>query len=177
MVLTEVWPAMAPDSPRVVTPEIAPAAGAQFTTVEVLETETGEEIVVTIANSISVTFVSAAAPTAAAAPETIARDGAALVFSTEDSGAPPPAAAETAAAPVEEYETIQISKTISLSYVKPAVAAASASATEGEITIAASALPKLSECPTVPDDVHTPRGVSFGSMRSASLPLRGESPA
>ena len=42
------------------------------------------------------------------------------------------------------------------------VATASARDTSFEITVAASALPKLSECPTVPDEVQTPVGVSSG---------------
>ena len=40
-----------------------------------------------------------------------------------------------------------------------AVAAASAREVEEAIMVTASALPKLRECPTVPEEVHTPRGV------------------
>jgi len=41
-----------------------------------------------------------------------------------------------------------------------AVADVSARAVEGDITITASEFPKLKECPTVPEEVQIPRGVS-----------------
>ena len=43
-----------------------------------------------------------------------------------------------------------------------AVATASAKEVFFEKIIAASAFPKLKECPIVPEDVHMPKGVSFG---------------
>ena len=57
------------------------------------------------------------------------------------------------------------------------VAAASASAVDFDLMHTASAIPKLKECPTVPDDVQIPSGVSFASMLKAILPDSGESPA
>ena len=58
-----------------------------------------------------------------------------------------------------------------------AVAAASARAADSASTIAASARPKLSECPTVPDDVHTPSGRPSREIRTPTFPDRGEVPA
>ena len=57
------------------------------------------------------------------------------------------------------------------------VAAASASAVDFDLMQTASAIPKLKECPTVPDDVQIPSGVSFASTLKAILPDSGESPA
>jgi len=53
------------------------------------------------------------------------------------------------------------------------VAAASAKTAFLAITTAASALPKLNECPTVPLDVHIPSSLLFPGIRRASLFDRG----
>ena len=58
-----------------------------------------------------------------------------------------------------------------------AVAAASARAVDFDLMQTASAVPKLSEWPTVPDDVQTPTGVSAAEMRRAILPLSDDGPA
>ena len=58
-----------------------------------------------------------------------------------------------------------------------AVATASARAVEGERITAASARPKLFECPTVPEDVQMPIGVRSGSISIPTRSDRGEAPA
>src|SRR3989339_1750569 len=58
-----------------------------------------------------------------------------------------------------------------------AVAAASAREADFAIIVAASALPKENEWPTVPEEVHTPHGVSSGFISIASLLDSGEFPA
>ena len=69
-----------------------------------------------------------------------------------------------------------ISSTI-LTLLPMAVAAASAREVEGEKTMTASAYPKLRECPTVPEEVQTPRGVSSGRMEKAIFLVNFDSPA
>jgi hypothetical protein len=54
------------------------------------------------------------------------------------------------------------------------VATASARAVLGEMTITASALPKLREGPTVADEVQTPRGKRSGASLRAIFPVKGE---
>ena len=66
---------------------------------------------------------------------------------------------------------------MSLTMLPMAVAIASARAVDDERATAASAQPRLKECPMVPDEVHIPRGVSWGLISRAILPVRGDSPA
>ena len=58
-----------------------------------------------------------------------------------------------------------------------AVAVASAKAVEDEMAITASALPRLKECPIIPEDVHIPSGVSLWLISKAIFPLKGDRPA
>jgi|GEM_PF-6563303 len=58
-----------------------------------------------------------------------------------------------------------------------AVAHASATATSGEKTVTASAVPKLMDGPTVADEVQMPRISFCGGIRNAIRPLRGDAPA
>ena len=55
-----------------------------------------------------------------------------------------------------------------------AVAAASASAADLDLIQTASATPKLRECPTVPDEVQMPSGVSTAGTLRAILSLKGD---
>jgi len=63
-----------------------------------------------------------------------------------------------------------------LTLLPSSVAAASARAPEDETTVAASALPRLRDGPTVPDDVQTARP-SFAFSFNPAFPLMAEFPA
>ena len=62
-------------------------------------------------------------------------------------------------------------------WLQIAVAQASATATSGEKTVTASAMPRLMDGPTVAEDVQIPRISSCGGSRNAKRPLKGDSPA
>ena len=63
---------------------------------------------------------------------------------------------------------------ISLTTLPMAVAAASAREAFCEMTTTASALPKLNECPTVPDEVQTENGFFLGSNSRAIFSEKGK---
>src|SRR4030066_2214059 len=58
-----------------------------------------------------------------------------------------------------------------------AVATESAKAVEGDTMVTASALPKLKDGPTVPDEVQTPSGISEGNTLIPIFSERGDAPA
>ena len=62
----------------------------------------------------------------------------------------------------------------SLTTLPMAVAAASAKEVEEERAMTASALPRLSECPTVAEEVHIPRGVSSGLISRPIFAVKGD---